>query len=419
MSEITRREFGMYTVASIMLPSMSRSVHAQTTPFGEQSALFWQLGSLTEEPTDKSFHMVSGISADGSTAVGQTELNGKAVSFVWSKELGMRPLSEDESIAWAISAGGDTIVGRTHDPHSSNSSYATAWKIAEGMSFDAIQEDWSSINIIKDIYSYSDANEKDHFGEFNTVSPDGLVYSGQTESPQGRHAFWVDVSKNPIAESFAPDLLTSKGGESAVYAITDSINLNGTKARYAATGTFSEIGGGAHCLAILEADAIGCNSMPHLSQFQNSIDCALAFVEGNKLRVVGGSVATYSQSSYVPVLRYISNVVGDVEGQKPVVLGSLPGGDQAGIANAISGDGRIVVGNASIGVYDRKEWRPFIWDEKNGLRDLQQLLIELGVDIKDWDLRSATAISYDGKTIGGWGYDPSGRPEPWIAILQN
>ena len=99
-------------------------------------------------------------------------------------------------------------------------------------------------------------------------------------------------------------------------------------------------------------------------------------------------------------------------------LGALQGGDQAGIANVISMDGRVVAGNASIGMYEKKEWRPFVWDMENGLRNLQELATETyGMDLKGWDLRSVTAISEDGMTFGGWGYDPEGEPEPWIMDL--
>jgi probable HAF family extracellular repeat protein len=50
-------------------------------------------------------------------------------------------------------------------------------------------------------------------------------------------------------------------------------------------------------------------------------------------------------------------------------------------------------------------------------RYLQELLAELGLDVAGWQLESATAISYDGDTIAGYGINPDGVREAWVATI--
>jgi probable HAF family extracellular repeat protein len=96
-----------------------------------------------------------------------------------------------------------------------------------------------------------------------------------------------------------------------------------------------------------------------------------------------------------------------------VGLGHLSGGS-FGSASAVSGDGSVVVG------YDRVAGVgqvAFIWDPVHGMRDLHQVLTDLGIDLTGWGLAEATGISSDGRTIVGYGASPNGQREAWIAFL--
>ena len=80
----------------------------------------------------------------------------------------------------------------------------------------------------------------------------------------------------------------------------------------------------------------------------------------------------------------------------------------------VSGDGSIVVGYR-LGMGD---YEAFIWDVDNGLRDVKDVLkddYDLTDDVNDWDLRYATGISDDGTVIVGYGTDPNGDTQAWIA----
>jgi probable HAF family extracellular repeat protein len=96
-------------------------------------------------------------------------------------------------------------------------------------------------------------------------------------------------------------------------------------------------------------------------------------------------------------------------------LGTLPGSLSAE-GNAVSGDGSVVVGHSYTA--SGTEVQAFIWDPINGMRALQDVLVDdFGLDLTGWFLRTAMDITPDGHTIVGFGYNPSGRSEGWIAVI--
>jgi probable HAF family extracellular repeat protein len=85
-------------------------------------------------------------------------------------------------------------------------------------------------------------------------------------------------------------------------------------------------------------------------------------------------------------------------------------------AQDVSADGSLVVGDS----FTPSGRRAFIWDETNGMQDLYDLLVALGAgdELTDWTLTYAMAISPDGMTVAGNGYNPAGGQEAWIATLE-
>lgn len=81
-------------------------------------------------------------------------------------------------------------------------------------------------------------------------------------------------------------------------------------------------------------------------------------------------------------------------------------------ALGVSSDGTVVVG-ASVG--DSVE--AFVWDSSNGMRSLKDLLLSDGIDLTDWRLAEAHGVSQDGKTIVGFGTNPAGNIEAFLATL--
>ncbi len=99
-----------------------------------------------------------------------------------------------------------------------------------------------------------------------------------------------------------------------------------------------------------------------------------------------------------------------------VALGDLPGGEYRSSASAVSADGSVIVGTSRIGEGAASS-RAFIWDQLHGMRDLNTVLPALGADLEGWTLRWARGVSADGTVIVGYGNDPEGNTQGWIAHL--
>jgi probable HAF family extracellular repeat protein len=97
-----------------------------------------------------------------------------------------------------------------------------------------------------------------------------------------------------------------------------------------------------------------------------------------------------------------------------VGLGDLAGGTFRSIARGVSANGDVVVGRATAAHGDEA----FIWSEAEGLRSLVDVLRgSLPSELADWQLTEARAVSADGLTVVGFGINPAGEREGWIATL--
>ncbi|MFN7247936.1 MAG: PEP-CTERM sorting domain-containing protein [Microcystis sp.] len=121
----------------------------------------------------------------------------------------------------------------------------------------------------------------------------------------------------------------------------------------------------------------------------------------------GSVVVGYSESpNGVQVLRW-------TEQTGMVGLGELPGTTVSSLA--VSADGSVVVASTSQWMFFQEA---FIWNSTQGMRSLQQVLTnDYGLDLTGWFLKEANAISADGLTVVGYGTNPNGLNEAWIARL--
>jgi uncharacterized membrane protein len=93
-------------------------------------------------------------------------------------------------------------------------------------------------------------------------------------------------------------------------------------------------------------------------------------------------------------------------------------GDVYAAFYATNGDGSIAVGvSHSVRPPTVAGGHALIWDEARGLRTLESDLARAGVDVGDWQLVHAYAVSADGRVISGVGTNPNGQAEGWIARL--
>jgi uncharacterized membrane protein len=97
---------------------------------------------------------------------------------------------------------------------------------------------------------------------------------------------------------------------------------------------------------------------------------------------------------------------------------ALPGlsGAISDSAWAVSADGSIIVGQST--PQGPNSLIAFIWDAVHGTRSLKTVLEDdHGLDLTGWQLEFAGGISADGRTIVGYGINPSGQREAWIATI--
>jgi len=93
------------------------------------------------------------------------------------------------------------------------------------------------------------------------------------------------------------------------------------------------------------------------------------------------------------------------------LLGRLPQWSFGARAFDASADGSVIVGSGTTASITEA----FVWDAYHGLRRLDQVLADAGVDVSGWTLLSASDVSGDGLTIVGAGW--SSRPRGFVARL--
>jgi len=102
------------------------------------------------------------------------------------------------------------------------------------------------------------------------------------------------------------------------------------------------------------------------------------------------------------------------ESQGMVPLGVLAEGSFGSSAFDVSADGTTIVGYSE----SARGFDAFIWDPTHGMRALRDVLTdECRVDLDGWTLRRATAVSDDGQVIVGYGINPDGEREAWVAVV--
>lgn len=101
-----------------------------------------------------------------------------------------------------------------------------------------------------------------------------------------------------------------------------------------------------------------------------------------------------------------------------VPLGDLAGGSFQSTPFAVTVDGSVIVGRGYVagtcGPFGcGSAAHAFIWDATNGLRDLNDVVTSLGINLNGWVLQEARGISANGRVIAGSGMNPQGAVEAW------
>jgi len=336
------------------------------SPAAAKEAMFMGLGFLPGGMASQAL----GISADGSVVVGGAQsASGLEAAFRWTSGGGMLGLGELPdgsvfSLAFGVSADGSVVVGGAQSPLGLE---AFRWTSGGGMlglgdlpggSFESVAEG---------------------------VSSDGSIVVGYSHSAVFREAFRWTSGSDMVGLGFLPGgfMASEARGISAdgFVVVGRSVSASGDEAfRWTS-------GGGMLGLGDLPGGSF--DSDPFATSADGSV------VVGSGSSASGDEAFRWEDTGTCAL---------DNSGPDPcmVSLGVL------GTAYGVSADGSVVVGRSA---------EAFIWDSTNGMRELDQVLAGLGADLSGWTLESAQGVAGDGLTIVGFGVNPDGHTEAWIAVL--
>lgn len=345
------------------------------TPPSATAGSFQGLGFLPgggysdSKPTD--------ISSDGTVVVGQSQSSQGTQAFRWTKATGMVGLGDlggkdPYSTALSVSANGLVVVGGSRSPNSGDLIEAFCWKLGDGM---------TAMGALPGGAVFSSGA--------SGVSTDGSVIVGSSTSalsPSGGEAFrWTEatgmmgmgVLPGSPTPTTVPWQLSADGAVFVGFART-------TQPREAFRWSKEE-------------GLVPMGDFPGIS-----FDSWATGVSADGSVIVG-----FASGGGLTSFRWTKET-GMVD------LGNAPGGIYS-LAWGTSADGAVVVGVGDVNSIDV----PTYWDETNGMRSLVDILIglNLGPAIQGWHLQDAIAVSADGMTVTGWGFNPDGNGEAWIANL--
>lgn len=236
------------------------------------------------------------------------------------------------------------------------------------------------------------------------VSADGRFIAGGSNSGLGGEAFRWDSSETINAGlgqggTFAWDI-SDDGSVVAGFARNGSRPMRWTEED------------GVQLLADREGIARGISGDG--STIVGISDGSFRWTDADGLQLVGpGSARAVSYDGSVVVGVSSGQAFRWTEETGMVLLGGLPGQRVLSEAYDVTPDGTMVVGWAATELFETA----MVWDEVRGMRNLNVVLTDLGVDLTGWHLSSVRAVSADGLTVVGSGRNPSGVSEAWVAVI--
>lgn len=341
---------------------------------GTNGASFRGLGDLA----GGEFRSVAyGVSADGSVVVGIAN-HGTGIgpiAFRWTAGEGMRSLGTipggSSSAALGVSGDGAVVVGSGTYGGFGGAAHAFRWTASEGM-VDLGSLPGGSVSASR----AQDASE------------DGAVIVGDSLRAGGSEAFrW-----------------TAESGMTGLGALPGAIS------------------------PVSEAHGVSADGWVVVGSSHGSDGFLHAFRWSSTAGMVGLVPHPGDSTSAAAVTPDGSGIVGDsndhttgitqafrwIEATGYQLLGLLPG-TNATHAHSISADGQVVVGDSQDG--QGHGWA-FIWTPTAGIRDLKVVLeADFGLNLTGWLIQDARDISDDGATIVGFGLNPCGLGEGWVARL--
>lgn len=317
------------------------------------------------------------VANSGLAAAGGGTLDTGSMAFRWTAfdglvRLGTLPGFEDTSFATGLTADGSAVCGHSAGPAGTE---AFRWTADGGM------------------VGLGDLPGAPHASVANSISADGTTVVGTADQDYTNNtmqAFRWTQPAGMIGLGFAQP--HHDWSEAWACSADGSV----------VTGLSLKIGSDGEAYIWTEATGlVGLGDVPGGANFSVGVDTT---PDGSVI------VGTCAPEAGYEAFRWTQ-----ADGMIP--LGDLPGGGHYSTGIGITDDGATIVGTA--------DWdggfggsHAFIWDETNGMRNLQTVLeTEYGLDLTGWTLLSAYDISGDGRFITGPGINPDGENEAWLVDL--
>ncbi len=307
------------------------------------------------------FSIGQAISADGLVVTGRCTPSGAQRTFRWTTSGGMVNLGGPNfAIGTGTSADGSVLV--CNGATGAGDSVAYRWTTSGFASYLGLTTSSPGPRVF-------------------AVSADGSVAAGESNTPFVSTAVRWPATGTAIALSNEPGFTSSS---------SRGISADGT----IIVGLGS--GPGMPLSAFRWTLAAGASVLMGLSSGQSAANA----ISPDGAAIVGYSTSASGQEACIWI------------GGTPTGLGDLPDGAFTSTALAASTGGTTIVGYGTSATGQEA----IIWDATHGLRSLHDELLSKGVTtVTGWTLTQASGISADGLTIVGYGTNPDGRTEGWIA----
>ena len=329
------------------------------TAGAEPQAQFIPLGFLP----GATFSQAWAVSDDGRVVGGTSLIAAGFHAFVWTHGEGMVTFGEPNCVVRGLASGGEVAVGEIQVPPNPSDGFV-----------------WDAFSGLVSLADLPGGNEQ---SAAMGVNGDSLIIVGWGTAAAGREAIrWIDGEVESLGELPGGSHSSMARGVSASgdVIVGESNGANGLEAF-----VWSEDGG---LQGIGDLAGGSFSSAAYAASGDGSI------IVGSGTSAVGVEAMRWTEASMMTGLGHFT-------------------GDTFSRALGISDDGETIVGFSG-----SPNAQAFIWTEKMGLQHVRDVLIAKGATGLDgWTLTHVTAASADGSTITGYGRNPHGFTEAWVAYL--
>ena len=364
-SDSTRRIAGHRAIApdrgrrQVLIAAVALAAIAGAVPNADAAPVFQGLGLYPGGIYSRAF----GISADGSTIVGQVSNSQRGhQAAVWTADSGFTLLPDNHylSTAHSVSHDGTRIIGVVQGSTAFQSRLGSFWERENGE---------YTQNTITRLFHAAEVSDDGRFIAGHDQKTGVFGYRWQSDD------MWQILGDLPGGAYYAAPYDISGDG---------SVIVGTSQGDYRQAMRWTESGG-----------MVGLGDLPGGTQ-----DSQAFAVSGDGEVVVGISRTAAGMAGF----RWT-----EADGMQ--LMGEASHVDELNYPQSITYSGDVVVGHSRSGTNETA----LLWTLDHGARNLKELLsVDYSLDLTGWDLKSIQDITPDGRVMVGYGVNPDGQTEAWM-----